>query len=366
MIHSLVGTVAAHTTGSVLFAVHVNDAVPSGVTETSTMSHIRDDGTHGVDLTPANNSASEVTPIVAAPDYAITISDESNLVYAGQLINYTISVTNHGSQDGTGVVVTSVFPAEILDNVSASHGGSVNPAADTITWDLGDLQVGTVVKLTVSAQVSPLTSTEILGFSHQVYVTDSGSDGADPNPVDNASSDNNALRFFRFDSINNLSHETFGIVPPGVPPLTTRLMPLPVNPIFSGITEPGATLVGKIFDQHGNLIGERQVMADTSGNWMMSFPNSVVMENPHRMEIQQTAAIQSGSNETGGNFRRYFHPASHASIFFTTELTVNEVIRRSAYEMVESLHVGNQNPDGFAWSAHTCELATASTNAGQG
>ncbi len=89
-------------------------------------------------------------------------------------------------------------------------------------------------------------------------------------------------------------------------------------------------------------------MADTSGNWMMSFPNSVVMENPHRMEIQQTAAIQSGSHEAGYNFRRYFHPASHSSIFFTTELPVNEVFRRSAYEMVEALHAGNQSPDGFA------------------
>ncbi len=49
-----------------------------------------------------------------------------------------------------------------------------------------------------------------------------------------------------------------------------------------------------------------------------------------------------------------------------TELTVNEVFRRSAYEMVEALRTGNQSLDGFAWYAHAYELAAASTNAGQG
>ncbi len=142
-------------------------------------------------------------------------------------------------------------------------------------------------------------------------------------------------------------------------------MPLPVDPIFSGITEPGTTLVGKIYDQHGNLIGERQVMADSSGNWMMSFPNSIVMENPHRMEVQQTAALQSG-NQSGFNFRRYFHPTAHSSIFFSTELSVNEVFRRSAYQMIDQLHEGNESPYGFNWYALAYELAMASSNAGEG
>ena len=84
------------------------------------------------------------------------------------------------------------------------------------------------------------------------------------------------------------------------------------------------------------------------------------------MEIQQTAALQSGGYESGFNFRRYFHPAAHSSIFFTTELTVNEVFRRSAYQMVEALHEGNQTPYGFSWFAHAYELAAASSNAGQG
>jgi hypothetical protein len=74
------------------------------------------------------------------------------------------------------------------------------------------------------------------------------------------------------------------------------------------------------------------------------------------------SAPRPSSDESGCNS---FHTA-HSSIFFTTELTVNEVFRRSAYEMVEARHAGNQSPDGFGWYTHAYELAAASTNAGQG
>lgn len=131
-------------------------------------------------------------------------------------------------------------------------------------------------------------------------------------------------------------------------------------------TLPGSTLVGRIYDQHGNLIGEQQVLSDSSGNWMMNFPGSLIMEHPHRMEILQTAAIHSSAGESGFGFRRYFQPAACASIFFTTELTPTEVLKRSAYEMVDSLHRGNLSPYGFSWCAQAHELVAASSSAGQG
>ena len=107
-------------------------------------------------------------------------------------------------------------------------------------------------------------------------------------------------------------------------------------------------------------------MADSSGNWMMAFPNAVVMEQPHQMEIRQTSAIQSLGHEGGFNLRRYYHPAAVASIFFTEDYSISSVFRRSAYEMVEAAHEGTINPFGFNWFAHAYELNSASTNAGQG
>jgi hypothetical protein len=99
---------------------------------------------------------------------------------------------------------------------------------------------------------------------------------------------------------------------------------------------------------------------------MMSFPNSVVVENPHRMDIVQTAATYSGVGSGSSGLRRYFHPACHSSIFFTTELTPMEVSRRTAYQMMETVHEGNNNPYGFHWCSLSSELATASSNAGEG
>lgn len=89
----------------------------------------------------------------------------------------------------------------------------------------------------------------------------------------------------------------------------------------------------------------------------------------HNTRVQHGSIAPNGksdprpsSDESGCNS---FHTA-HSSIFFTTELTVNEVFRRSAYEMVEARHAGSQSPDGFASYAHAFEPAAASTNAGQG
>ena len=44
------------------------------------------------------------------------------------------------------------------------------------------------------------------------------------------------------------------------------LAPLPVDPVFSGLTEPGSTLVARIYDADGRLLGDRQVVADSAGN----------------------------------------------------------------------------------------------------
>lgn len=96
----------------------------------------------------------------------------------------------------------------------------------------------------------------------------------------------------------------------------------------------------------------------------MNFPGSVVMENPYRLDIQQTAAIQGLGSDSGFNFRRFYYPASLSSTYFTTELTVNSVMRRSAYEMVDSLHDSNEHPYGFAWYSQAYELLGSSLGQG--
>ncbi len=215
------GNVDAHDNGTILFAVTVADTLPSGIDQTSTSSSIADDGSHGNDLTPFNNIASDVTSIDARPDYRITIDDSKVLVYRGETLTYNIHVSNNGSQNGTGVVVTSYFPPEVLGSITASHGGVINTLAGTITWNLGALPAGSDVNLTVSGVIPMNAPTSILNFAQYVIVTDDGSNGADRTPSNNAATDSNFLMSFGFDSFGNRSQEGFGMIPPSAPPLTT-------------------------------------------------------------------------------------------------------------------------------------------------
>jgi hypothetical protein len=70
-----VGDVAAGEGGVVEFAVVVDAVVPAGLVELSNTALIVDDGVNGEDPTPADNVASVVTSVVAAPDLVIEKSD---------------------------------------------------------------------------------------------------------------------------------------------------------------------------------------------------------------------------------------------------------------------------------------------------
>ncbi|WP_158078510.1 DUF11 domain-containing protein, partial [Microbulbifer mangrovi] len=64
-------TLAAGETGSVEFAVIIDDPIPTGVEETSNTTSIEDDGNTGPDQNLVDNEDNEVTPIDGRPDYVI-------------------------------------------------------------------------------------------------------------------------------------------------------------------------------------------------------------------------------------------------------------------------------------------------------
>ena len=65
-----------------------------------------DDGTHGPDATPANNSATDIDTLAAAPDLVITKSDGGVSTIPDGMVTYTLTYTNTGTQDATGVIIT--------------------------------------------------------------------------------------------------------------------------------------------------------------------------------------------------------------------------------------------------------------------
>ncbi|MBC7084657.1 MAG: DUF11 domain-containing protein, partial [Firmicutes bacterium] len=105
-----IATLGAGESVTRTFRVTVDNPLPAGVTHLTNTVVVRDDGTHGSDPTPGNNTDEDVDGVEASPDLVVVKDDGETVVGAGQVLTYTVVVENVGDQGATGVVVTDTLP----------------------------------------------------------------------------------------------------------------------------------------------------------------------------------------------------------------------------------------------------------------
>ncbi|MFP3853679.1 MAG: isopeptide-forming domain-containing fimbrial protein [Anaerolineales bacterium] len=188
-----VGTLAPDTPATVDFAVQVVSPAPAGLEQIYNSASISDDGNNGPEPTPANNSDSDVTPVGAVPDLAITKDDGQSIISDGTVLIYQMLVDNLGNQDATGVVVTDTVPVNTTFNPgSSSDGWSCTPdnsAGSTCTFDVGDLDAGDSVNLTFQVTVDNPLPDGVTAITNVAQVQDDGSNGPDPDDTNNTDDD---------------------------------------------------------------------------------------------------------------------------------------------------------------------------------
>jgi len=140
------------------------------------------------DPNPGNNTATDTTDIVRFPiDLSIAKTDNQTSTTPGSPINYTITVTNLGSQAVTSMRVTDTVPAAIQNPVFTPSAGTYN--SSTGDWTGLNLATGQSVTLTLSGTVS---STATGTITNTATVAPSGG-GTDGNPANNSATDNTAI-----------------------------------------------------------------------------------------------------------------------------------------------------------------------------
>ena len=107
---------------------------------------------------------------------------DDNDVPVGDAVTFTVSVTNQGPNDATGVEVTDALPTG-LTYVSHSTATGVFDAA-TMVWAIGDLAVGATVKLDLSVTVD-----EAGDHTNEAEVTDANEEDPDSTPNDGGGDD---------------------------------------------------------------------------------------------------------------------------------------------------------------------------------
>src|SRR5206468_7027655 len=112
--------------------------------------------TYSIDSTETAPTAGAAitTTVTSSPVLAISKGDAPDPVSAGSNITYTLSYSDTGNANATGVVITDTIPANTTF-VSATAGGTL--AAGVVTWSLGIVSAGSAgsVQLVVRAD-SPL------------------------------------------------------------------------------------------------------------------------------------------------------------------------------------------------------------------
>ena len=126
--------------------------------------------------------------------------------------------------------------------------------------------------------------------------------------------------------------------------------PLPVAPIYTGLAEPGTTLVLAIYDMNGNQVGSQTIMADTAGNWLASFPGVLLNELPHDMTIDQRISLYNASTAGLFNMRTYFNPGFTSLVTSSINLDVSTIFDYLPTTLMETVHMSNWDCCNIRWN----------------
>ena len=89
----------------------------------------------------SNNTSTVTTPIVQSVDLALVKTASPNPVQPGQQLTYTLTATNNGPSNATGVSIVDTLPAGTY-YYSASGQSSATIVNQTLTLNAGNLAVG--------------------------------------------------------------------------------------------------------------------------------------------------------------------------------------------------------------------------------
>jgi uncharacterized repeat protein (TIGR01451 family) len=189
-----IGSVAAGASGSVTFAVKVINPLPVGVTQIANSVTISDDGTHGADPTPGNNSSSDTTPISAAPDLRLSKRANTPTATAGAVISYTLAYTNSGSIGAAGVVITETVPLNTTFNALASGATTWSCANGSAPGTICTTAIPGVVAgaggagaVTFGVTIDTPLPVGLTSIVNTAAIADNGANGPDPTPGNNTS-----------------------------------------------------------------------------------------------------------------------------------------------------------------------------------
>jgi uncharacterized repeat protein (TIGR01451 family) len=137
-----------------------------------------------IDSSSSNNTASDTDPVVAVPaavaELAVTKTNGTAQVTAGQASSYTVVITNNGPDPAPNVTLTDTLPAQMTFGSLAVPGGwnCTTPAVGatgTVSCSTPSMAAGVTETFVLSVTVAPSTSSGST-ISNTVNISSGASD----------------------------------------------------------------------------------------------------------------------------------------------------------------------------------------------
>ncbi len=181
---------AAATSVTRSFSVRLPATFAAGIDTVATTARIAHDGAAGGDPQPTNDQASDLDELAAFPDLVVALDDGQSSVTPGSTLILRAQVTNGGSQDAMGVVLSIELPAG-EEFYSASHGGTLSGAS--VSFPAVALPVGAAISRAVTVRVPADLQPEVSELAALAQAVDDGANGAEPTPGNNSAIDTDAV-----------------------------------------------------------------------------------------------------------------------------------------------------------------------------
>ncbi len=124
-------------------------------------------------------AVAEVNIPSAGTDLAISVTHSPDPIGTKRPLTYTVQVTNHGSMDATGLVVTDTLPANITYVSATSSAGTCSKTGNSVNCTLPGLSAGSSATITiVVTPKSPGTYTNSASVTGNEVDTDLGNNSA--------------------------------------------------------------------------------------------------------------------------------------------------------------------------------------------
>ncbi len=146
------GTINSGSNATITLIVDVSSSASGSLSNTSTVTATE------TETNSANNSATQVTTLTQQADLSISKTDSPDPVVAGQTITYTLTVTNNGPSDASGVTVTDTLPSNVTFVSATASQGTATGAGSTVTGNLGNLADGATATITITGTVAATAS----------------------------------------------------------------------------------------------------------------------------------------------------------------------------------------------------------------